>query len=92
MDANIKLGPKYIPKDRHTMSPNRFILEGIVKRHALSVANGSIISSGTITRRQVTKYRTEESAIDVLLYSNNMEHLFMSQKIDKGKKHVLKSI
>ena len=92
MDANSKLGAKYIPKDPHPISPNGLILECIIKRHALSVANGSVKSKGTITRRRVTKYRKEESVIDIVLYSNDMENLFMSLNVDEEKKHVLKSI
>ena len=58
MDANSKLGPEHIPNDPHKMSPNGYLLSGIIKRHVLYVANGSERSKGTITRRRVTKDRT----------------------------------
>ena len=40
LDANSKLGPKYIKDDPHGMSPNGVILSGIIERHGFVVANG----------------------------------------------------
>ena len=92
MDAKSKLGFKYIPKDPHPISPNGSILAGIMERHALYVANGSDKSSGTITRRRVTKYRTEESVIDIVLFSSNFKENFISLKVDDSKQHILQRI
>ena len=92
MDANSKLGPDHIPEDPHPMSPNGLLLSGIIKRHALFVANGSEKSEGIITRRRVTKDRTEESAIDIVMFSHDMTMHFVSLKVDEKKRHVLKSI
>ena len=92
MDANSKLGPEHIPKDPHNMSPNGSLLSGIIKRYALFVANGSEKCKGTITRRRVTKERTEESAIDIVMFSHDMTPHFVSLNIDEQKVHVLKSI
>ena len=92
LDANSKLGPEYIPNDPHEMSPNGFLLSGIINRHALCVANGSEKSRGTITRRRVTKDRTEESVIDIVMFSHDMNPNFVSLKVDEAKIHVLKSI
>ena len=69
IDANSKLGEKYIPSDPHQISPNGQLLAGIIERHALFVANGSDRSKGIVTRRRITKYRKEESAIDIVLFS-----------------------
>ena len=41
MDANRKLGTKYIAKDPHEMSQNGAILASIVERQQLIVVNGS---------------------------------------------------
>ena len=92
MDANSKLGPQYIPKDPHAQSPNGNILGSIIEQHALVVANGSIKCSGAITRKQATTYRTEESCIDLVMFSTDMKSQFMSLHIDEKKKHVLKRI
>ena len=92
MDAISKLGPEHIPKDPHNMSPNGFLLSGIIKRHALFVANGSEKCKVTITRRRVTKERTEESAIDIVMFSHDMTPHFVSLNIDEQKVHILKSI
>ena len=92
IDANSNLGPDYIPSDPHKMSPNGFLLSGIIKRHALFVANGSEKSQGTITRRRVTQGRTEESIIDIVMFSHDMNPHFKSLKVDEEKCHVLKSI
>ena len=40
LDANSKLGPKYIKNDPHNMSQNGVILSGIIERQGLVVANG----------------------------------------------------
>ena len=92
MDANAKLGPQYIHKDPHGISPNGKILANIIERHALVVANGTTRCSGTITRRRVTKNRTEESCIDIVMFSSDMSNSFMSLNIDEAKNHVLTKI
>ena len=50
IDANSKLGSTYVENDPHEMSANGRILEGIIQRNALVVANGvKGKSHGTIT-------------------------------------------
>ena len=78
MDANSKLGPQYIHKDPNEKSPNGKIHVNIIGRHALVVANGTTRCSGTITRHRVTKNRTEESCINIVLFSSDMSKSFMS--------------
>ena len=92
MDANSKLGSKYIPKDPHDMSPNGALLAGIIERHNLVVANGTSKSVGIITRRRVTKRRVEESVIDIVAFSDDMVKHFVSFEVDEAKKHVLTKI
>ena len=70
MDANSKLGSKYIPEDTHDMSANGKLLGNIIKRHELVVANGS--SKCTVTRRRATKLRKEEWCIDFVMFSSDM--------------------
>ena len=60
IDANSKLGPKYIQGDPHVMSPNGALLAGIIERQNLSVGNASSKCRGTITQRRDTKYRSEK--------------------------------
>ena len=74
------------------MSLNGFLLSGIIKRHALFVANGSTKSEGTITGRRVLKDRTEESVRDIVMFSHDMTSHFVSLKVDEKKIHFLKSI
>ena len=92
MDANSKLGSKYIPNDPHEISPNGYLLAGIIDRHNLIVANGTDKSEGVITRRRVTKHRIEESAIDIVLFSQDMMKHFVSFKVDEKRKHVLTKV
>ena len=61
MDANAKLGQQYILKYTHDISPNGRLLSNIIERHALIVANSSLKCSGRVTRKRVTKDRTEEN-------------------------------
>ena len=88
-DANSKLGPEFIPRDPHKMSPNGAILASIVERQNLIVVNGSTKCKGTITRRQVTKHRVEESAIDLVLISSDMMAYLVEMQIYEARKHVL---
>ena len=92
MDANSKLGKKYIPNDPHAMSPNGKILAEIIERHALFVANGSRRCSGLITRQRITTTRTEKSCIDLLIFSNDIRNQFKSLLIDEERKYVLTRI
>ena len=92
MDANTKLGKEYIPNDPHKMSPNGTLLAGVIDIHALFVANGSAKSKGTITRRRATRERVEESVIDLVLFSNDMNEYFVALTVDEEKKHGLKRI
>ena len=83
LDANAKLGKKYIPDDPHDMSPNGAILAEIVERQDIVVGNGTSICQGTITRTRVTKNRTEKSAIDLLMFSNDLNKNLVSLKVDE---------
>ena len=92
LDANSKLGTKYIRNDPHTISPNGIILSGIIDRHALIVANGlTHKSSGVITRKRSTVVRTEESVIDFVCISSDMQESLVSIQIDENRNHVLTS-
>ena len=92
MDATAKLGPKYIPNDPHGISPNGGILASIVEPQLVEVGNGSNICSGTITRTRVAKNRTEQSMIDLILFSKDMIENLVSIKIDENRKHVLSKV
>ena len=73
IDSNSKLGTTYIANDPHQISPNGKMLARVIDNHALIVANSSTRCKGLITRRRVTRDRTEESCIDVLLYSRDLQ-------------------
>ena len=73
MDSNSKLGPGVIPNDPHEQSPNGDILAGVVERHGLIVVNSLRDKcTGLITRRRVTKERIEESVIDHVMVSADL--------------------
>ena len=55
LEANSKLGPNYISKDPHNITPNGTLLAGIIERHTLVVGNGSDRCVGTITRKKSNK-------------------------------------
>ena len=92
IDANSKLGPKYIPNDPHEMSPNGALLAEIFEQHHMIVANGAKNSTGTITRRRVTKKNIEESAIDIVAFSHDLKDQFVSFHVDEARQHVLTKI
>ena len=92
MDANAKLGPRFIPGEPHAMTPNGALLAGIIEKHSLIVCNASRKCRGTITRRRQTRDRIEQSAIDILLVSSNMKEHLTKMHVDEEKKHVLTRI
>ena len=92
IDSNSKLGPEIIPNDPHKMSPNGKQLARIIDNHALIVANSYNKCTGLITRRRVTTHRIEESCIDVVLFSSDLQQHFTSMVIDEKRKHVLTKI
>ena len=65
------------------MSLNGHILAQIVERQALVVGNGTDMCTGTTTRKQVTKNRVEQSAIDIVLFSSDMLNSLVSDEIDE---------
>ena len=55
-DANSKLGTEHIPGDPNKKSENGKVLEGVLQRHALCVANGLQGKDiGVVTRERTTK-------------------------------------
>ena len=91
-DANSKLGSKYIPNDPHEQSPNGALLAAIIERQNLILGNGSPKCRGTITRLRTTTNRTEKSAIDMIMFSNDLTKHLVSVHIDEERKHVLSKI
>ena len=91
-DANSKLGKQYIPKDPHAISPNGRLLADIIDRRNLIVCNGTEKCTGAITRKRVTRKTCEQSAIDVVLISNDLKQHLESMHIDENRKYVLSKI
>ena len=90
LDANSKLGNKYIKDDPHPISPNGIVLSGIIDRHALIVANGLTQKCiGLITRKRSTVLGTEESIIDFVCISSDMMDCLVSIQVDENRNHVL---
>ena len=93
MDSNSKLGPQFIPKDPHPQSVNGLLLSGIIGRHGLIVANGVVNKCvGTITRRRQTKETLEESVIDHVLISEDLNDQMESMKVDEEGNNALTKI
>ena len=93
LDANSKLGPAHIPDDPHDMSENGKVVEGIIKRHALIVGNGiKEKTNGVITRKRTTIHGVEESAIDLVLLSEDLVESLKEINIDEEKEFSLESI
>ena len=90
MDANSKLGSTYVENDPNEMSANGKILEGIIKRNGLIVANGvQGKSSGVITRRRSTVTNEEQSVIDYVLISEELEQHMKECNVDDRREKVL---
>ena len=92
-DANSKMGPQYIPGDPHSMSGNGKIIEGLLERYALSVANANVgKSKGVVTRERTTRDGIERSAIDLILLSTDLVLGLEEIVIDEEKNIALESI
>ena len=92
-DANSKLGQHHIPGDPHNISENGRILEGILDRHALFVANGvQERKKGVITRARTTRDGEERSVIDLVIGSEDIMDNFKHILVDEEKKYALESI
>ena len=90
MDANSKLGPDLIKGDPHRQTANGRILAGILERHNLTVVNSLTDKcTGLITRRRTTVDGTEESIIDFVIVSNDMEEDIESLLVDEERAHAL---
>ena len=87
MDANSKLGPQHIHNDPHGMTPNGALLAGIIERRELIIGNGSDKCTGTITRKRVIKDNTEQSVINLLLFSIDLNKHFVAMHINDERKH-----
>ena len=90
IDANAKLGQKYIPNDPKEMSKNGKVLSSIIDTHALCVVNGlEGKSKGLITRHMSTVNGIEQSVIDFVIVSNELIKHIESIHIDDDRVNVL---
>ena len=90
MDANSKLGPKYIEQDPHAQSQNGKLLADVMNRHALTVVNGLKEKCvGAITREKCTVEGVERSVIDFVITSSDLVKHIQSMHIDEKRTHVL---
>ena len=93
MDSNSKLGSSMIPNDPHVQSQNGKVLAGIINRHGLIVANGLRGKcKGTITRRRETTSSVEESTIDHVIISEDLEGDLIDIRIDEERNNGLVKI
>ena len=67
LDANSKLGPKFIPGDPKPQSRNGKLLSNVILENGLIVVNGNELCTGLITRHRKTSIRIEESVIDFFI-------------------------
>ena len=90
MDANSKLGKKYIKSDPKPQSSNGKILSSIIDRHALVVVNGiEGKCKGVITREKNTIDGVEKSIIDFVIMSERVANEVELLEVDDTRKEVL---
>ena len=89
-DANAKLGPNLIPHDPHQISENGKLLAGMIDRQSLSIINASEkCRGGPITRRRIAKGKLEESCIDYILTSQDLDKQLIEAMIDSKQLYTL---
>ena len=89
LDANSKLGPKYIPGDIHNQSDNGKLLAALIDRHGMVIGNSMTECKGLITRNRITKNGSEKSIIDFVLLSDDLKNEVETIVIDEERKNVL---
>ena len=89
MDANAKLGKKYIKDDPHDITHNGRLLLSLVERLNMVVVNSTNKCHGTITRMKKVKNKVEESVIDYFIVCQDFNIFINSMKIDTERKHIL---
>ena len=86
MDANAKLGKKYILGDTHEISNNGRILLNLVERLNLVVVNSTRKCQGTTTRMRNVKNKLEESIIDYFIVCQDFYLIINSMEVDTKRK------
>ena len=92
LDANAKLGPDFIPGDKHQQSENGRLLADIIERHGLIIGNSLKKCTGLVTRKRVTIDTTEESTIDFIIISEDLVNDVQEIIVDEARNHVLTKI
>ena len=92
LDANSKLGKELIPGDMHSQTENGKLLADIIDRHGLVLGNSMDVCKGLVTRKRTTKTAIEESIIDFVIFSEDIEKEVKSILIDDERNHVLTRI
>ena len=87
LDSNAKVGYDVIKGDPHPKSSNGQILMDLVERNGLILCNATDKCKGLITRRRITKNRTEESIIDYLIVSQDIYQYLQYMNIDSNHMH-----
>ena len=87
LDANSKLGPKFIQGDPYEQSDNGKILAGILERNAMYVINGIKEKCvGKFTRQRCTKKRKEASIIDFVIGCEEINDMITKLVVDEKKR------
>ena len=82
-DANAKLGPDIINGDPHLISDNGKLLSEMIKRQNLTIINSSEkCYGGPITRTRIANGKKEESCIDFILASAELDQHLSEAIID----------
>ena len=89
MDANAKIGKKYISGDTHDISSNGRLLLNLVERLNLVVVNSTTKCQGTITRTKKVGNKLEESVIDYFIVCQDFFSFIKSMIVDTDRNYVL---
>ena len=77
MDANAKIGWKFLKNDPNDTSDNGKLLLELVDRQSLKILNCSKKCEGTISRQRITVERIEQSVIDYAITCEEMSAFFI---------------
>ena len=89
MDANAEVGKHVIVDDPNNVSENGKTMLELINRQNLKIFNASPKCSGVVTRHRETVDRVEESVIDYILGSEDLEDLLEEMIVDDKREHVL---
>jgi hypothetical protein len=92
MDGNLWAGPNLVPGDPNPMNSNGKIFNAFLAKYPhLTVVNSMDICEGIITRKRITKNKTEKSVLDFIIVCDKLLPHLKKMSVDEERKFPMTS-